>query len=122
MYQAKVTGDRLYHAQSESYGSSIELFGHTKDGNTPMSLMVIALGACVTMCIQGFYKRYHSIDVMPITVDTSFENDQFSQTIQLPEKLDKETDQALRDYISKHCNVKKILRQDLKITLEFTHN
>ncbi|EGE55001.1 OsmC family protein [Streptococcus parauberis] len=121
MYQANVLGDKLYHATSEGYGDSIELFGQTNEGDTPMSLVVIALGACVTMCIQGFYKRKYAIEVMPITVSTSFENDRFNQTIQLPEKLEEETEQALLAYISRSCNVKKVLRQDLVFNIKFTY-
>lgn len=57
MYQTKISGDTYFHAQSEGYGKSIELFWETKDGDTPMSLMTIALGSCVTMCLQSYFKK-----------------------------------------------------------------
>lgn len=121
MYQTKVSGDRLYHAKSQGYGESIELFAMPEDGDTPMSLVVIALGACVTMCIQGYYKRIHAVDVLPITIETSFESNSFHLTVQLPEQLDKETELALRRYIDRNCNVKKVLRQDLIFNVHFTY-
>ena len=43
MYQTKITGNRLYHTVSKGYGDSVTLFGKTDQGETPMSLLVIAL-------------------------------------------------------------------------------
>lgn len=37
MYQTTIKVDKRYHSLSEGYGVSVELFGYTEDGETPMS-------------------------------------------------------------------------------------
>lgn len=51
MYQTTIKGDKPYHFLSKGYGAPVELFGYTEDGETPMSLVNIALASCVTMCL-----------------------------------------------------------------------
>ena len=53
MYQTTIKGDKRFHSLSEGYGAPVELFGYTDDGETPMSLVNIALASCVTMCLQS---------------------------------------------------------------------
>ncbi len=47
MYQTTIKGDKRFHSLSEGYGAPVELFGYTEDGETPMSLVNIALASCV---------------------------------------------------------------------------
>lgn len=49
MYQITIKGDKRFHSLSEGYGSPVELFGYTEYGETPVSLVNIALASCVTM-------------------------------------------------------------------------
>lgn len=119
MYQAQIKGDRLYHSVSEGYGASVELFGDTSQGETPMSLVNIALASCVTMCVQGYYKRRHQLENVAITVDTIYDEGQFHLKIQLPSELLAQTDtSALQAYANTHCRVKQLLREDIAITLD----
>ena len=37
---------------------SVELFGYTENGMTPMSWVNIALATCVTMCLQSYFSNY----------------------------------------------------------------
>ena len=47
MCQTTIKGDKRFHSLSEGYGAPVELFGYTEDGETPMSLVNIALASCV---------------------------------------------------------------------------
>ncbi|ESV53697.1 peroxiredoxin [Streptococcus agalactiae LMG 14747] len=113
MYQTKVKGDKLYHTVSEGYGQSVELFGFTKDGETPMSLVNIALAACVTMCVQGYFARFHQETVLASLVDSTYDEGNFKVTISVAHKLDEDIKVAILAYIDEQCRVKKILREDL---------
>ncbi|CAM2751579.1 putative ribosomal protein [Streptococcus acidominimus] len=113
MYQTKVKGDKLYHTVSEGYGQSVELFGFTKDGETPMSLVNIALAACVTMCVQGYFARFHQETVLASLVDSTYDEGNFKVTISVAHKLDEDMKVAILAYIDEQCRVKKILREDL---------
>ena len=118
MYQAQIKGDRLYHTSSTGYGASVELFGDTSQGETPMSLVNIALGSCVTMCVQGYYKRYHHLEQVDVLVETSYEEGQFQLEVQLPSVLLKQTDcQALMTYVNTFGRVKQLLREDIAVTM-----
>lgn len=62
MYQTTIKGDKRFHSLSEGYGAPVELFGYTEDGETPMSLVNIALASCVTMCLQSYFAKYQGIE------------------------------------------------------------
>lgn len=113
MYQTKVKGDKLYHTISEGYGQSVELFGFTKDGETPMSLVNIALASCVTMCVQGYFARFHQKTVLASLVDSTYDKGNFNLKIGIAHELDEEMKDAILTYIDQQCRVKKILREDL---------
>lgn len=113
MYQTKVKGDRLYHTVSEGYGQSVELFGFTKDGETPMSLVNIALAACVTMCVQGYFARFHQETVLASLVDSTYDEGNFNLKFGIAHELDEDMKAAILTYIDQQCRVKKILREDL---------
>ncbi|EHI69653.1 hypothetical protein ACVRY7_04935 [Streptococcus ictaluri] len=51
MYKSTIKGQGLYQTRTEGYGEAIDLFGTTDRGETPMSLMLIALSSCITMCV-----------------------------------------------------------------------
>ncbi|MGV3061229.1 OsmC family peroxiredoxin [Streptococcus hyovaginalis] len=113
MYQTKVKGDKLYHTVSEGYGQSVELFGFTKDGETPMSLVNIALASCVTMCVKGYFARFHQETVVSSLVDSTYDKGNFNLKIGIAHELDEEMKAAILTYIDQQCRVKKILREDL---------
>ncbi|MGT2829850.1 OsmC family protein [Streptococcus hillyeri] len=120
MYQTKITGDRLYHALSSGYGEPVETFGVIDEGETPMSLLVIALSSCVTMCVQGYYKRMHGLERFKMETLASYDDGKFELNIQLPAQLLSETDQeALRDYANRHCRVKQLLRENVTVSMTF---
>ncbi len=124
VYQIKVKGDKLYHTVSEGYGQSVELFGFTKDGETPMSLVNIALASCVTMCVQGYFARFHQETVVSSLVDSTYDKGNFNLKIGIAYELDEEMKAAILTYIDQQCRVKKILREDLvyDISLEETYD
>lgn len=120
-YESKMIGDRLYHAQSEGYGASIELFGAVDNGETPMSLLNVALAGCVTMCVQGYFKSQHGRLRMPIEVVSNYDKDadRFTMQILLEEHLSQEEEVAVLDYVNEQCRVKKMLRTDLTYNMSF---
>lgn len=120
MYQTKIKGDRLYHALSSGYGESVETFGFVEDGETPMSLLVIALSSCMTMCVQGYYKRMYDLEVFDMEVLASYNEDIFNLTVKLPAQLLSQADQEdLRAYANRHCRVKRLLREDVRVAMSF---
>ena len=66
MYQTTIKGDKRFHSLSEGYGAPVELFGYTEDGETPMSLVNIALASCLTMCLQSYFAKYQGIEELAI--------------------------------------------------------
>ena len=123
-YQTKISGDRLYHTMSTGYGAPVELFGFTKDGETPMSLLNIALASCVTMCVQGYFARFHQETVLTTLVAASYQEGHFDIRVGVAHALDDEMVAAILAYIDEHCRVKKALREDLTyaITIEENHD
>ena len=115
MYQTKILGDRLYHAKSKGYGQPVETFGTTDEGETPMSLLNIALASCVTMCIQGYFKRKEGIDEMAVSVESSYEEEFFNIIIEVDMEMSESSKVEIIDYINQFCRVKKLLRSDLEI-------
>ncbi|MCU9534060.1 OsmC family protein [Streptococcus sp. CSL10205-OR2] len=117
MYQTKIIGDRLFHVKSEGYGDSVELFGVKQQGETPMSLVNIALGSCITMCVQGYFKKHHHLNEVPIEVSSSYEDDHFSLTVAIHHPYNQEESGAILAYIDDYCRVKKLLRDDVKVDI-----
>ena len=108
MYQTTVKGDKRFHSLSEGYGAPVELFGYTEDGETPMSLVNIALASCVTMCLQSYFAKYQGIEELAIQVDSNYEEGHFTLEIQLPEELILENEQELLTFVDNYCRVKKL--------------
>lgn len=73
MYQTTIKVDKRHHSLSEGQGVSVELFGYTEDGKTPMSQVNIALASCVTMCLLSYFPNYQEIEELTIHVDSSYE-------------------------------------------------
>ncbi|MFU2164737.1 OsmC family peroxiredoxin [Streptococcus pluranimalium] len=123
-YQTRIKGDRLYHAISEGYGAPIELFGFTKEGETPMSLVTIALTSCITMCVQGYFTRFHQKKMVAILADTSYDDGVFKVQVRIAHALDQTMVSEILAYVDEQCRVKKILRDDLvyEISLEENHD
>ncbi|HFR3748711.1 TPA: OsmC family protein [Streptococcus suis] len=119
MYQTKVKGDALFQATSAEYGDPITSFGVTEKGETPVSLVNIALAACVTMCVQGYYASQENNKTMPVQVESQLENDRFDLTIAIAEAVSSEKQAAILAYVDKKCNVKVLLREDLTINTSF---
>ncbi|MGV3011038.1 OsmC family protein [Streptococcus thoraltensis] len=121
-YQTKVKGDKLYHSVSEGYGAPIELFGFPKDGETPMSLVNIALASCVTMCVQGYFARFHQETVVASLVDSSYDEGNFKVLIGIDRSLDDKIIGEILAYIDEQCRVKRILRDDLTYNISLVEN
>lgn len=118
MYQTKIKGDILYRSVSQGYGAPVELFGDTGQGETPMSLVNIALASCVTMCVQGYYKKYHQLEELAIETTGTYVESSFQLTISLSSVLLAETDEdALLAYADKYCRVKQLLKEEVVVEL-----
>ncbi|HFI0140613.1 TPA: OsmC family protein [Streptococcus suis] len=100
-------------------GDPITSFGVTEKGETPVSLVNIALAACVTMCVQGYYASQENNKTMPVQVESQLENDRFDLTIAIAEAVSSEKQAAILAYVDKKCNVKVLLREDLTINTSF---
>lgn len=120
MYQTRIKGEGLYQASVEGYGKGLQLFGQTQDGETPMSLVNVALSSCITMCVQGYFARYQQKDQLELTVDSDYEPDKFQLTIHLAEPLSDGEQEKLLVYIDQHCRVKKLLRPDVEVVIKLT--
>ena len=117
MYQTTIKGDKRFHSLSEGYGAPVELFGYTEDGETPMSLVNIALASCVTMCLQSYFAKYQGIEELAIQVDSNYEEGRFTLAIHLPKDLILENEQELLAFVDNFCRVKKLFREDIKVDI-----
>lgn len=117
MYETKIIGQGLYRAVSQGYGQPIETFGKTEDGETPMSLVNLALASCVTMCAQGYFKTSRGLDDFPVDVTASYTGEGFRLLIHLREALASSDEKALLDYVDQKCRVKQLLRPDLPVKI-----
>lgn len=77
---------------------SVELFGYTEDGMTPMSWVNIALASCVTMCLQSYFSNYQEIEELAIQVDSSYEEGHFKLDIHLPKDLHSDHEQEILSF------------------------
>lgn len=119
MYHSRVSGRGLFQAVSEGYGQPIETFGRTDQGETPVSLINIALAACVTMCVQGYFAKYHHQYDMAVETHAKHMAGRFELTVALDELLTPDVEEALRAYVDDRCRVKQLLRPDLSLELVF---
>lgn len=119
MYQTRVKGTRLFQATSEGYGEPIDTFGVTEKGETPVSLINIALAACVTMCVQGYYASQEGNKVMPVHVESQLDQDQFCLIIGIGEALTAEKQEKILSYVDQKCKVKGLLREDIEVKIVF---
>ena len=58
MYQTTIKGDKRFHSLSEGMEHLWNFLAIRKMGETPMSLVNIALASCVTMCLQSYFAKY----------------------------------------------------------------
>ncbi|MGT2957470.1 peroxiredoxin [Streptococcus bovimastitidis] len=119
MYQTEISGDYLYHTRSKGYGASVELFGVTEDGETPMSLLNIALASCVSMCIQSYFNLYHKISEMPLKVDATYENRAFTLNCFLENELATDEEEKVLKFVKSKCRVSQVLAEDVQIKINF---
>lgn len=119
MYQTKIKGDRLYHASAEGYGQSIETFGQISDGETPMSLVNVALGSCVTMCVQGYFTKFHHQPKILMNISSCYEDGCFRLELDIDYPLTSQIEAEILAYINEKCRVKQILGQDLAYDISF---
>lgn len=119
MYQTEISGDYLYHTTSKGYGESVELFGVTEDGETPMSLLNIALASCVSMCIQSYFNLYHKISEMPLKVDATYENRAFTLNCYLENELATDEEVKIMKFVKSKCRVSQVLAEDVQIKINF---
>ncbi|MDG3132125.1 OsmC family protein [Streptococcus suis] len=119
MYQTSITGHSLFQATSFGYGEPIMTFGNTQNGETPVSLVNIALASCVMMCIQGYYASQEGNQQIPIQVDSQLENGQFTLVIYLGETTSATKQEKILAYVDQKCNVKALLREDLTFKMIF---
>lgn len=122
MYQTEISGDYLYHTTSKGYGSSVELFGVTEDGETPMSLLNIALASCVTMCLQSYFNLYHKISEMPVKVNAIYDNRAFQLTIRLQNEIDKDEKEKIVAFVKRKYRVSQLLADDVSLMINFVTN
>ncbi|WP_203264487.1 OsmC family protein [Streptococcus uberis] len=122
MYQTEISGDYLYHTTSKGYGSSVELFGLTEDGETPMSLLNIALASCVTMCLQSYFNLYHKISEMPVKVNAIYDNRAFQLTIRLQNEIDKDEKEKIVAFVKRKCRVSQLLADDVSLMINVVTN
>lgn len=118
MYQTKISGQGLYRASTQGYGEQIDLFGKTSEGETPMSLVNIALAACVTMCVQGYFARQHGQEDLVLDVSSRYQEGTFQIRLHLAEPLSAGEKEQVLAYISQHCRVKKLLRDDVVVQID----
>ncbi|MGT2928638.1 OsmC family protein [Streptococcus dentasini] len=85
-----------------------------------VSLLNVALASCVTMCIQGYFKRYENIDSLPIRVksDLDYDAGRFALELDIDRNLTNQDRSDIVAYINEKCRVSKLLREN--IALEFT--
>ncbi len=119
MYQTIVKGKRLFQTSSQGYGDPITTFSVTDQGETPVSLVNIALAACVAMCIQGYYASQEGNKTMSVQVESQLENQHSRLNIGIGEEVALEKQKEILAYIEQKCKVKALLKEDLMIETRF---
>lgn len=120
MYHTKINGTKRFSLQSKGYGESIQLYGDTKQGETPVSLLNIALASCVGMCVQSYFYQ-KSKEEIEINVLSDFEPEkkETNLLIQVNQKITAELENDLLVFIEEKCRVKKVLHQDFVWVIRF---
>lgn len=122
MYQTSVKGEGLFQVRSQGYGDPIRTFGVAEQGETPVSLLNIALASCVAMCVQGYYARIEGDKTMPVRVDSQLNliDKSCQLCIFIGESLSAQKEEAILAYIAEKCKVKALLRDDMDVHFQFT--
>lgn len=120
MYETSVKGDKLFQVTASGYGQPITTFGVTDKGETPMSLVVIALASCITMCVQGYFARIIGQKDLFIEVSATYEESCFNVLIQLDEALTVDRQTELEAYIADKCRVKQLFKEAIDVKMTFT--
>lgn len=94
----------------------------TEDGETPMSLLNIALASCVTMCLQSYFNLYHKISEMPVKVNAIYDNRAFQLTIRLQNEIDKDEKEKIVAFVKRECRVSQLLADDVSLMINFVTN
>ncbi|WMB29053.1 OsmC family peroxiredoxin [Streptococcus didelphis] len=89
MYETELSSQKVYYTKSKGYGDPIELYGYTKDGETPMSLLNMSLASCVSMCVQSYYFKKFKKDSIDLKTYAKYDDRKFLIDISLSETLDK---------------------------------
>ncbi|MGT2932470.1 OsmC family protein [Streptococcus catagoni] len=122
MYQTKINSIGYLQTSSQAYGESVELFADTDLGETPMSLVTIALASCVNMCVQSFF--YHRFSQKDVQVRTNAQLSERSVFLQIEilgqDTLEVASKEQLISFIESHCKVKKLLATDIHFDYEFS--
>lgn len=119
MYDTRVEGQGLFEVTSQGYGQPVTTFAVTDKGETPMSLVNIALASCVTMCVQGYFAKWQSRKDLRIATDSSYREGHFTLTVQLEEELTPQLEAEVRAYVAERCRVKQLFREDLVVQINF---
>lgn len=119
MYDSRVEGQGLFEVTSQGYGQPITTFGVTDKGETPMSLVNIALASCVTMCVQGYFAKWQSRKDIRIATDSSYREGRFTLTVQLEEELTPQLEAEVRAYVAERCRVKQLFREEVAVQISF---
>lgn len=121
MYQSHVESRSLFEVVSSGYGESITSFGLVEQGETPVSLLNIALASCVTMCVQGYFAKVQHKNDVKVVVDSQldFEKKSVVLFLDLDVQLTEEVKDDLANYIEEKCKVKQLLRDDLAVTWSY---
>ncbi|MFA9413602.1 MULTISPECIES: OsmC family protein [unclassified Streptococcus] len=122
MYQTYVKGEQLFQVKSTGYGEPITTFATTEQGETPVSLVVVALASCVSMCVQGYFARRHGNEDFPVEVSASYSEATFDIQVALSEPIQPDLELELEAYIADKCRVKQLLHPDLVINIVFTRS
>lgn len=120
MYQTVVKGEGLFQASSEGYGETITTFGTIERGETPVSLVNIALASCVTMCVQGYYASQEGNREIPVHVSSQLEEKTIRVDIALGETVSTEKQERIMQYVDEKCRVKGLLSKDLVFHVHFS--
>lgn len=119
MYQHIVEGQELFKVSAQGYGQPITTFASTDSGETPMSLLNIALASCLTMCVQGYFAKQSSREIPPVTVHSNYDDGIFTVSFTLGYPIPEKERQELIDYVNSKCRVKAMLREDLCYRFSF---
>ncbi len=123
MYQTRLYSEEMFQMTTDSYGDPITIYGHTNDGDSPVSLLVNALGACISMCVQSFYAHRLSKTNLSIETDVKLTDNvdfMICLTLETDHRLTDSQEKELFLFIDNYCKVKKLLSSDLSFHYNLT--